>query len=230
MAGSGTSRPSRVGHLARRGAGARFHAAGPRRRPVRIAGHADRHSTMRSGAAMPPVSRCSSSAAVWGWPGGRVRTFADAESFPERAVRAPGPSILAPDLAHLEARLAAGWENAIALWRDRDMPPAPASPTAGDSAPALPSPKQLAWRLTRLQDKLTEEGAAIAASSKMRKPPPSTRWSAGSPTSCVATAPTAMRRAGHRSGRSRAGARMPRRAVSLPSPPSPPACSKTALP
>jgi hypothetical protein len=49
---------------------------------------------------------------------GTVRKFADAESFPERAVRAPGPGILDPYLAHLEARQAEGCENAMALWRE----------------------------------------------------------------------------------------------------------------
>ncbi|MBV1797545.1 ISL3 family transposase [Siccirubricoccus sp. G192] len=49
---------------------------------------------------------------------GTVRKFADAESFPERAVRPPGPSILDPYLDHLEARLATGCENAMALWRE----------------------------------------------------------------------------------------------------------------
>jgi hypothetical protein len=49
---------------------------------------------------------------------GTVRKFADAVSFPERAVRPPGPSILDRYLDHLEARLAAGCENTMALWRD----------------------------------------------------------------------------------------------------------------
>ena len=35
---------------------------------------------------------------------GTVRKFADAESFPERAVQPPGPSILDPHLDYLEAR------------------------------------------------------------------------------------------------------------------------------
>jgi hypothetical protein len=47
-----------------------------------------------------------------------VRKFADAESFPERAMRAPGPRILGPYLAHLEARQAKGCENAMVLWRE----------------------------------------------------------------------------------------------------------------
>ena len=53
---------------------------------------------------------------------GTVRRYAQAESFPERAVRVPAHSILDPYLAHLEARLAAGCENARALWRElRDI-------------------------------------------------------------------------------------------------------------
>jgi hypothetical protein len=124
-----------------------------------------------------------------------VRKYAQAESFPERAIRAPGRSILDPYLAHLEARLAAGCENARALWRElrelgfsgtpaqvrrwlsprrsapsknsphgrRETQPRPALPGAGGSVPALPSPKQLAWYLTRPRDRLTdEESSAIA--------------------------------------------------------------------
>jgi len=47
-----------------------------------------------------------------------VRKYAYAESFPERAVRRPGRSILDPFLAHLETRLAQGCEDAMALWRE----------------------------------------------------------------------------------------------------------------
>ena len=47
-----------------------------------------------------------------------VRRYAYAERFPERAVRIPPPSILGPYLSHLEARLAQGGENAMALWRE----------------------------------------------------------------------------------------------------------------
>jgi hypothetical protein len=124
-----------------------------------------------------------------------VRKFADAESFPERAVRAPGPSILDPYLAHLEARQAEGCENAMALWREvreRGFPgtsrqihrwlgprrttaskygPNRAGPTlaapapADDSpcAPALSSPKRLAWSLTRPREGLSnDENADLA--------------------------------------------------------------------
>ena len=126
---------------------------------------------------------------------GTVRKFADAKSFPERAVRPAGPSILDPHLDHLEARLAAGCENAMALWRElrergfsgtarqvhrwlsprrttrpKGGPqpeggpqPAPTPSPAGNSAPVLPSPRQLAWHLTRPRDKLTEQERAIIA-------------------------------------------------------------------
>jgi transposase len=122
---------------------------------------------------------------------GTVRKFADAESFPERAVQPPGRSILDPHLDYLEARLAAGCENAMSLrrelrergfsgtarqvhrWlgprrttrskhtpqRERGAPP-PAPSPGRDSAPVLPSPKQLAWYLTRPRDRLTDEEAA----------------------------------------------------------------------
>lgn len=46
-----------------------------------------------------------------------VRKYATAEAFPERSVRTPGPSILAPFLEYLEERHAAGCENACSLWR-----------------------------------------------------------------------------------------------------------------
>jgi Transposase len=49
---------------------------------------------------------------------GTVRRYAHAQSFPERAVRVPGPSILDPYLGHLEARFAKGCEDAAVLWRD----------------------------------------------------------------------------------------------------------------
>ncbi len=126
---------------------------------------------------------------------GTVRKFADAESFPERAVRAPGPSILGPHLAYLEVRQAEGCENALELWRElrqRGFPgtprqvhrwlsprrttpskhgpphagrtqPVPARAAAGHGSPALPSPKRLAWFLTRPRDGLSgEEAAALA--------------------------------------------------------------------
>ncbi|WP_376100804.1 transposase (plasmid) [Roseomonas sp. CCTCC AB2023176] len=118
---------------------------------------------------------------------GTVRKYAGAESFPERAVRAPGPSLLDPYLAHLEARLAERCENAMELWRElrslgypgtarqvhrwlnpRRNRPSKYGPKLGDdtetaraassgNAPALPSPRQLAWSLTRPRECLTQE-------------------------------------------------------------------------
>jgi len=44
-----------------------------------------------------------------------VRKYAHAESFPERAVRRPGRSILDPFIAYLETRMADGCEDAMAL-------------------------------------------------------------------------------------------------------------------
>src|SRR3954468_5520280 len=49
---------------------------------------------------------------------GTARKLASARGFPERVARAPGPSILDPYLARLEARRAAGCENAMAPWRE----------------------------------------------------------------------------------------------------------------
>ncbi|WP_456685701.1 ISL3 family transposase [Bradyrhizobium sp. P5_C11_2] len=48
-----------------------------------------------------------------------VRKYAQAESFPERAIQQrSAPSRLDPYLAHLEQRRAEGCENAMALWRE----------------------------------------------------------------------------------------------------------------
>lgn len=49
---------------------------------------------------------------------GTVRRYASAQGFPERAARVPLASKLDPYLEHLEARRAAGCENAMALWRE----------------------------------------------------------------------------------------------------------------
>ena len=47
-----------------------------------------------------------------------VRKFAYADTFPERAVRAPKSSIIDPYLPRLEDRLADGCENGLQLWRE----------------------------------------------------------------------------------------------------------------
>jgi transposase len=49
---------------------------------------------------------------------GTVHQYARAEDFPERARRRPGHSIIDPHLAYLQTRLAAGCEDAAALWRE----------------------------------------------------------------------------------------------------------------
>ena len=122
-----------------------------------------------------------------------VRRFAYAESFPERAGQGPVASTLDPYLDHLEARVAAGCENAAALWRDikdlgfpgtakqvrrwlsrRRSAPAPsgkrrgdaallASPLLPDAAPVLPSPKQLAWLLVQSPEALRAPQTATLA-------------------------------------------------------------------
>ncbi|MBL6081206.1 hypothetical protein JMJ56_24730 [Belnapia sp. T18] len=49
---------------------------------------------------------------------GTVWKFADGESFAERSVWTATPNILNPHLDYLETRLAAGCENAMALWHE----------------------------------------------------------------------------------------------------------------
>lgn len=110
---------------------------------------------------------------------GTVRKYAHAESFPERATRRPNPSRLDPYLAYLERRMAEGFENAMALWREirgqgfagshrqvhrfvAEQRAVPARRTARKwllcAAPVsaevnrrtpIPSPKQLAWFLVQ---------------------------------------------------------------------------------
>ncbi len=120
-----------------------------------------------------------------------VRRFARAESFPERAVRAPGPSQLDPFIPWLEKRLTAGCENASALYRElrgrgyaggsrqvhkwvqtqrrapaKTTPPCrrglPPVPGQVDASP-LPSPRQLAWLLLQPSAKLDATQKATVA-------------------------------------------------------------------
>ena len=49
---------------------------------------------------------------------GTVRNYAYASSFPERAARRPGRSIIDRHLPHLQARVAEGCEDAAVLWRE----------------------------------------------------------------------------------------------------------------
>jgi transposase len=121
-----------------------------------------------------------------------VRRYAYAESFPERAVRVPPPSILDPYLGHLETRLSEGYENAMALWRElralgfsgtskqvhrwvnqRRTAPAKSTPHRWRSAPSpapmpnatapLPSPRQLAWLMVQTPEELEASEAVILA-------------------------------------------------------------------
>ena len=120
-----------------------------------------------------------------------VRRFAYAESFPERAVRAPGPSRLDPFIPWLEERLAAGCENASALYRElrergyaassrpvhrwvqtQRIAPARTTPPCRRDLPPIPgqtdassldSPRQLAWLLLQSAAKLDAgQKAAVA--------------------------------------------------------------------
>lgn len=120
-----------------------------------------------------------------------VRRFARAESFPERAVRAPEPSRLDPFIPWLTERLAAGCENASALYRqlrERGYPgssrqihrwvqtqrAAPAKTTppcrrdllripGQAGASPLASPRQLAWLLLQPAAKLDAKQKATVA-------------------------------------------------------------------
>ena len=119
---------------------------------------------------------------------GTVRKYAHAESFPVPETRPLRPSILDPYLARLEARLAEGCENALALWRElrvagfpgtakqvhrwlaeRRTAPARTTPhawragptPAGDRPPVLPSPARLAWLLVQPPAELSAADAAV---------------------------------------------------------------------
>lgn len=121
-----------------------------------------------------------------------VRKFAYAEAFPERAVQAPGISIIDPYPSMLQARLAQGCENGLQLWRecralgrigsvgqihrrlqDHRTAPAKHAPLRSDAAPpqrhrsrqpsSLPSPKQLAWLIVKAPETRSAEEAAIAS-------------------------------------------------------------------
>ncbi len=123
---------------------------------------------------------------------GTVRKYALAPSFPERAARVPGPSILDPYLEHLAQRHAEGCENALALWREirargfkgtsrqvhlwlqtRRTTVARSTPRTrcgNDSSPNLPppggarpSPKQLAWLCVQPKAALTPTEVATLA-------------------------------------------------------------------
>jgi len=111
-----------------------------------------------------------------------VRRYAAAPSFPERAARRLLPSKLDPYLGHLEARWAAGCQNAMGLWRAlralgfagsshpvrrwaRQRRTSSEGVVVNPSAPVppLPSPRQLAWLLVQAPEELDEAQAASLA-------------------------------------------------------------------
>jgi len=111
-----------------------------------------------------------------------VRRYAGTPSFPERAARRLLPSKLDPYLGHLEARWAAGCQNALGLWRAlralgfagsshpvrrwaRQRRTAPAGAVEAPAAPVapLPSPRQLAWLLVQAPEELDEAQTASLA-------------------------------------------------------------------
>ncbi|ACL57938.1 transposase IS204/IS1001/IS1096/IS1165 family protein [Methylobacterium nodulans ORS 2060] len=126
-----------------------------------------------------------------------VRKYAQAESFPERAIRRPNPSRLDPYLAHLEQRMAEGCENAMALWREirrqgfagthrqvhrfvaerrtaRKWLSQPASTSTEAIRPSpIASPKQLAWIL--VQPLATLQPRAAADLARIRQDPEAAR-------------------------------------------------------
>jgi transposase len=143
-----------------------------------------------AGEALQAISRAMNLAV------GTVRKYAAAESFPVPEGRPLRSSILDPYLAHLQARLAEGCENALALWRElraagfpgtanqvqrwvaeHRTAPAPSTPhrwrtkapahtpksASHDGAPALPSPRQLAWLLIQPPSALSMSDAALVA-------------------------------------------------------------------
>ena len=116
--GSGACRPSRRRRAARRGAPAPTPhpgGGGRQRRPPRAAA-----GGVRGGAAAAPGRRGAARDRPGDGPGARdgAASSRTPGAFPSASPGRSGPSILDPYLAHLEARRAAGCENAMALWRE----------------------------------------------------------------------------------------------------------------
>lgn len=97
-----------------------------------------------------------------------VRKYAGAETFPERAIRVPGSTILDPFLEYLaQTRQVHRW------LQTRRAAPAPSTPRSrcGNSrrakapspAESLPSPKQLAWLCVQPQSALNPSEVATLA-------------------------------------------------------------------
>jgi transposase len=155
-------------------------------RARRLAAYDDVRQRYLAGETLLAITRAT------GFARSTVRKYAHAETFPERAARAPGPSMIDPYLPYLEAMLVDGCENAAELWREiakrgyagtkkqvnrwlqeRRTTPASRTPyrwrkasmtNSSSRAPStVPSPKQLAWLITKQPDMLTsDEAAAIA--------------------------------------------------------------------
>lgn len=81
-------------------------------RARRLAAYEDVRRRSQAGETLLAIARAT------GLARGTVRKYAQAESFPERATRRPGPSRLDPYLANLEQRMTEGCENAMELWRE----------------------------------------------------------------------------------------------------------------
>src|SRR4051794_27386548 len=92
-----------------------------------------------AGEALEAISRAMNLAV------GTVRKYASAESFPVPEGRPLRRSILDPYLAHLQARLAEGCENALALWRELRAAGFPGTAKTGAAlggrAPDSPGPE-----------------------------------------------------------------------------------------
>jgi Transposase/zinc-finger of transposase IS204/IS1001/IS1096/IS1165 len=158
-------------------------AARDGRRARRIALHEEVRRRHAAGAKLLAIGRAMGLAV------GTVRKYAYAESFPVPETRPLRPSILDPYLARLEARLAEGCENGLALWRElraagfpgtakqvhrwlaeRRTAPARTTPHASRAGPtpagpgrppALPSPARLAWLLVQPPAGLSASDAAV---------------------------------------------------------------------
>jgi transposase len=81
-------------------------------RARRLAAYDDVRQRYLAGETLLAITRAT------GFARSTVRKYAHAETFPERAARAPGPSMIDPYLPYLEAMLVDGCENAAELWRE----------------------------------------------------------------------------------------------------------------
>ncbi|WP_407697450.1 ISL3 family transposase [Skermanella rosea] len=144
-------------------------------RARRLARYEEVHRRLQAGGTILAISR------AMGISRQTVRSFASAQSFPERAERRSVASALDPWLDHVESRLAEGCATVAELWRDireRGYPgsvqqlhrwvdrrrevPAP-SGRPSERKRILASARQLAWLLVRSPDALDETGKATLA-------------------------------------------------------------------